>query len=106
MVMVLQEVLDFLIMDLEMDNTNIFCQDQMLVSLGKRAYPSINQNDTGNFEINFSSFEIQQQIVESIESYITLYTQKILPSSLNSEREKSSYLVLPKLSLMVTHKNV
>ena len=64
-----------------------FLQEQMLVRMGKGAYPSINQNDVVDLDIPLPPLEIQHKIVDRIESerpfiesakkLIEIYTQKI-----------------------------
>ena len=66
---------------------NDFLQNQMISKMEKGAYPSINQTDFNKLEIPVPPLEIQQSIVERIESerhiiegnkkLIEIYTQKI-----------------------------
>lgn len=66
---------------------NDVLQNQMISKMGKGAYPSINQSDFNKLQIPVPPIEIQQSIVERIESerqiiegnkkLIEIYTQKI-----------------------------
>lgn len=73
----------FAVLDAKHDNAKFiyyslfqnYVMNQMIASMGKGAYPSINQNDVAHLQIKLPPLEIQQQIVENINEEMTIIEQ-------------------------------
>lgn len=73
----------FAVLDAKHDNAKFiyyslfqnYVMNQMIASMGKGAYPSINQNEVAHLQIKLPSLEIQQQIVENINEEMTIIEQ-------------------------------
>lgn len=73
----------FAVLDAKHDNAKFiyyslfqnYVMNQMIASMGKGAYPSINQNDVAHLQIKLPPLEIQQQIVGNINEEMTIIEQ-------------------------------